>query len=57
MPLITREAVPRHRLVTIREVARVAIRARRHTGGHAGVEFRRVYAPLLAGVIAKKFLV
>ena len=50
-------AVLRHALVGVGKVAVVAVCPDRHPRRDRGVEFRRVEAPLLAGVAAKEFLV
>ena len=52
-----RVAVQRHRLVGVGEVAVVAVGAHRHARRDAGVELRRVEAPLLARVVAEELLV
>ena len=52
-----RVPVQRHRLVRVREVAVVAVRARRHARGYGSVELRGVEVPLLARVVAEELLV
>jgi hypothetical protein len=52
-----RVAVQGNGLEGVGEIAVVAVGARGHSGGDAGVELRRVQAPLLAGVAAKELVV
>src|SRR5687767_1689125 len=50
-------AIAGHRLVAVREVAVVVVRADGQTAGHRGVELRWVEAPLLAGVATEYLFV
>ncbi len=50
-------SVARHHLVGIGEVAVIAVGPGRDPGGDGGIELRRVYAPLLAGIATEKLAV
>src|SRR3954463_11447536 len=51
------EAVPRHGLVSISEIAVIAIGAGRHPRRYLRIEFRGIKPPLLARIATEKFLI